>query len=217
MAAIRPCECLTWRLRAVYYTGRGQLCRALPLNAVDLRPAPTCRQSSTEAKERMMPFQQYRKLKQSLKVKARLTGIPAGLLGMATSSAINISLNPRMFEMTPEEVKPILGMDPILFSVLCGMGSGVVGYMVGANLFTKLWALIYRKDHQNLQKRENDFLQRLQKHRFSEFNKYDDDYYGDKVTTLSDYRQWVRQQQKKKDAAQLVAKTTTAPTHNSTT
>lgn len=43
------------------------------------------------------------------------------------------------------------GMDPILFAVLCGMGSGVLGYMVGANLFLKLWALMYRKDHQKLQ------------------------------------------------------------------
>eukprot|EP00731_Ephydatia_muelleri_P030710 Em0022g224a len=159
----------------------------------------------------MMPFQQYRKLKQTLKVKARLAGIPAGLLGMTTSSAVNISLNPRMFEMTPEEIKPILGMDPILFAVLCGMGSGVVGYMVGANLFLKLWALIYRKDQQKLKERDDDFLRRLQKHRFSEFNKYDDDYYGEKVVTPSDYRQWVRQQQKKrKDATQLGAASTAA-------
>lgn len=41
-------------------------------------------------------------------------------------------------------------MDPILFAVLCGMGSGVVGYMVGANLFLKLWTLISRKDQQKL-------------------------------------------------------------------
>jgi import inner membrane translocase subunit TIM23 len=45
--------------------------------------------------------------------------------------------------------------------------------------------------------RENDFLGRIQKYRFSDVSRYDDDYYADKVMTLSDYRQWVRQQQKR--------------------
>lgn len=46
--------------------------------------------------------------------------------------------------------------------------------------------------------KENEFLKRLQIHRFSEVSKYADDYYGEKVMTASDYRQWVRQQQKRK-------------------
>ena len=47
--------------------------------------------------------------------------------------------------------------------------------------------------------RENDFLERIQKYRFSDVSRYDDDYYADKVMTLSDYRQWVRQQQKRQE------------------
>lgn len=47
--------------------------------------------------------------------------------------------------------------------------------------------------------RETDFLKRLQKQRYSEVSKYEDDYYGEKVLSLSDYRQWVRQQQKRKN------------------
>lgn len=50
--------------------------------------------------------------------------------------------------------------------------------------------------------RDIDFLQRLQKHRFSDVNKYEDDYYGDKIITLSDYRQWIRKQQKRKETIQ---------------
>lgn len=52
-----------------------------------------------------------------------------------------------------------------------------------------------------LLQREDDFLKRLQKYRFTNINKFDDDYYGDKVKTLADYRQWVRQQQRKKEIA----------------
>lgn len=46
---------------------------------------------------------------------------------------------------------------------------------------------------------DDDFLQRLQKHRFSEVNKFEDDYYGDKIVNLSDYRQWIRKQQKRRE------------------
>ena len=54
-------------------------------------------------------------------------------------------------------------------------------------------------NHLSHVQRDEDFLQRLQKYRYTGINKYDDDYYGDKVMTLSDYRQWVRQQQKKRE------------------
>lgn len=49
--------------------------------------------------------------------------------------------------------------------------------------------------------REKDFLERLDRHRFSEFQKFEDDYYGDKIANVGDYRQWVRQQDKKKEVA----------------
>ena len=54
-----------------------------------------------------------------------------------------------------------------------------------------------------LVQRDDDFMKRLQKHRFSGINKFDDDYYGDKVGTLANYRQWVRKQQRKRDLADI--------------
>lgn len=55
-----------------------------------------------------IPFTEYRKLKKSLKMRSRVAGIPMGFVGISISSAVNIQLNPRMFEMTPEEIQPIL-------------------------------------------------------------------------------------------------------------
>lgn len=68
--------------------------------------------------------------------------------------------------------------------------------------------------------RENDFLERIQRYRFSDVSRYDDDYYADKVMTLSDYRQWVRQQQKRQEqlgAAKNQAATDTPDTQSTTT
>lgn len=125
------------------------------------------------------------------------------------------------------------GLDPLLFSGFCGAASAMVGFVLGGTIFNATWQILSRDkarqysqvhfyhalmlaffipihytyvDSSNLIhfQREADFLKRLEKHRYSEVSKYEDDYYGERVRTLSDYRQWVRQQQKRRiDMAKL--------------
>ena len=68
----------------------------------------TSSQLEDDRGHRMMPFEEYRKLKKSLKIRARIAGLPTAVVGMMASSFINVHFNPRMFEMAPEEVQPIL-------------------------------------------------------------------------------------------------------------
>lgn len=56
----------------------------------------------------MMPFENYRKLKRTLKWRARIAGIPMGLAGVMFSSYLNVQLNPSMLAATQEEVQPVL-------------------------------------------------------------------------------------------------------------
>ena len=56
----------------------------------------------------MMPFEEYRKLRKSLKWQTRICGVPFAIAGMAISAALNVYFNPGMFEMAPEDVVPIL-------------------------------------------------------------------------------------------------------------
>ena len=56
----------------------------------------------------IMTFEKYRKLKKALRVRSRVSGVPMALVGASISSYINVYFNPRMFEMTPEEIQPIL-------------------------------------------------------------------------------------------------------------
>ena len=55
-----------------------------------------------------MSFEDYRKLRKALKSRSRVAGIPLAFISMGVSSLINVQMNPEMFEMTPEEVQPIL-------------------------------------------------------------------------------------------------------------
>ncbi len=111
-----------------------------------------------------------------------------------------------------------------MLAALCGVVSGAMGYIAGGAIFRTTWKMVSRDMFRELEwvcvtfdplnisfyylvcklQRDEDFLKRLQKPRFSEVNKYDDDYYGDKILTLSDYRQWIRQQQKRKDSIEAL-------------
>ena len=73
-------------------------------------PAIYARCYSNTGNERMMPFEEYRKIKKRLKNRARLAGIPMALFGTTVSSAINIHFNPQMLEFQNPEVEltPIL-------------------------------------------------------------------------------------------------------------
>ena len=62
----------------------------------------------TSQAENEMNFEEYRKLRKTLKMRTRLAGIPLAFVGMGISSFVNVQLNPGMFEMQPEEVQPIL-------------------------------------------------------------------------------------------------------------
>ena len=46
--------------------------------------------------------------------------------------------------------------------------------------------------------READFLERISSQRSLSFSKFEDDFYGESIKNLSDYRQWVREQQRKR-------------------
>jgi import inner membrane translocase subunit TIM23 len=169
--------------------------------------------TSPVGEERMMKFEDYRKMKKTLKWNARVAGVPGGLVAMAISSAVNMHFNPKMFEAaTPEEIQYILGMDPIVFAAVCGAVSGLVGYVVGGALFNTMWKIFFPRKAKQVQMRDVDFTARLHRHRYGglDQNKYDDDYYGDKVSSLSDYRQWIRQQQRKRETMEKLNKMSSA-------
>ena len=53
-----------------------------------------------------------------------------------------------------------------------------------------------------LLQREADFLERVASRRASSYSKFEDDYYGENIKSVSDYRQWLREQQKKQNIAE---------------
>lgn len=159
-------------------------------------------------KEPSINFSEYQKLKRSLRTRQRVAGVPFALSGIGISSVTSAYMFPDMFDATPDNVQLIMGLDPLVFCGICGVGACGLGYIVGSNLYKILWAVFNRSTYRKLMEKDTDFLQRLEKHRFGSDSKFEDDYYGESIRTLSDYRQWVRTQQRKAEAAAKFTKKT---------
>ena len=65
--------------------------------------------SASDGGSEKLTFEEYRKLRKSLKTRGRVAGLPMAFFGMGISSFVNVHyITPNMFELTPEEVQPIL-------------------------------------------------------------------------------------------------------------
>lgn len=170
-----------------------------------------CRCGSTNSPQQQpqerpfdIPFREYRRMRKQMKWR----DMGVGLLGSTVSTFafmnLFIQLYPNLFTMSPEDIKPILGMDPMIVLGLGGMSSMLISYMVFFHGFSVLWRLINPSKARALAKRDQDFMGRIEKGRFRGMTQqsWEDDYHGEKILSLSDYRQWIRKQQQKRRAAE---------------
>jgi len=150
-----------------------------------------------------LTFEEYIQMKNKLKRNQRAFGVVIGMAsGFGTSFALS-TFNPQWFipVATPEEIPLVFGMDPMMVvagATALGLGCG---FGVGGAIWKAVWSVGNRKSRADMDAREADFLNRLDRHRFIGDSKFEDDFYGGSIKNLSDYRQWVRLHQKKKEAA----------------
>ena len=61
-----------------------------------------------------LSFGEYIKLKNSVRTRQRVSGMPFALLGLGTSSVVSAYMFPEMFDATPENVQLIMWVNYIL-------------------------------------------------------------------------------------------------------
>ena len=89
---------------------RVDVCKTLSLHQVGATIICLERAYSTKDERRMMPFEEYRRLRRRLKMRSRLAGLPVACVGVALSSAVNVHFHPQMLEFQNPDVElaPIL-------------------------------------------------------------------------------------------------------------
>jgi len=102
--------------------------------------------------------------------------------------------------------KPIFGIEPLFVYAFATLATTGVGYLVGPTIGSSIWRLTHRRTMALIEARELEFLKRIRKNRVdpraqSAVNLVPD-FYGEKIGSLHDYRQWLRDQSKYKKKAQ---------------
>ncbi|OBA23510.1 Presequence translocated-associated motor subunit PAM17, mitochondrial [Metschnikowia bicuspidata var. bicuspidata NRRL YB-4993] len=92
--------------------------------------------------------------------------------------------------------KPIMGIDP--FMVMGGVViiGGVAGYLAGPSIGVRVFNMKNSKKLPEFMVKEQNFLQRVQRNRVDpssqSFSNPVPDYYGERIYSLDNYKQWLR-------------------------
>lgn len=99
-------------------------------------------------------------------------------------------------EIDPTQL--ILGLDPFLLFGAATAACGAAGWLAGPGLGGQVWRTVHRKRLSELLQRESEFYHHIQRNRvdpaFQSFSNPIPDYYGEKISSLHGYRQWLRDQ-----------------------
>ncbi|OAX41573.1 mitochondrial import protein Pam17 [Rhizopogon vinicolor AM-OR11-026] len=153
------------------------------------------RQSSksavSETAKQNLSWPDYLEIRRSKRKWETATTIPACILGFAGGIAYFGSLE-------TDATKPIMGIDPMFFYAGCTVACMGLGYLIGPTIGAAGWRLTHRRAMNLIEARDREFHQRIVKNRVdptaqSATNPVPD-FYGEKIGSLHQYRQWLRDQ-----------------------
>ncbi|KAK6461695.1 mitochondrial import protein Pam17 [Scheffersomyces coipomensis] len=92
--------------------------------------------------------------------------------------------------------KPMFGFDPVIVLSTTVILGGGIGYLFGPTFGSSLFKLSNRRILHQFNKRDQQFLARIKDKRVDpssqSFSNPVPDYYGEKIYSLNDYKQWLR-------------------------
>ncbi|KAH9484423.1 Presequence translocated-associated motor subunit PAM17, mitochondrial [Psilocybe cubensis] len=174
---------------------RGKSTAAKPNSApkVQATPPPTTAQASITWPEYLAIRRNKRRVQTALTIPTTLLGLALGGLYFG-----NLDTDP---------TKLIMGIDPFFFYGFCTLGCAGAGALAGPTIGASIWRFKNRNILSVLDKKDHDFFQRIAKNRVDATLQSPThpvpDYYGEKIGSLHQYRQWLRDQAKYKRKALL--------------
>ncbi|KIO28365.1 hypothetical protein M407DRAFT_71847 [Tulasnella calospora MUT 4182] len=137
-----------------------------------------------------LPWAQYFKIRKSKRNWEVATTIPSSILGFAGGITYFGSL---------EGTGMIFGVDPMFVYTAASIGCMGLGWLFGPFIGGSFWRLSHRKSLAMIEERDLEFYRHIVKNRVdpsrqSPVNPVPDYYAGEKVGSLKQYRQWLRDQ-----------------------
>ncbi|KAI0636458.1 Pam17-domain-containing protein [Trametes polyzona] len=175
------------------YTCRPKSSKASKAQGPNASSTSTSSSQPTQSEKETLPWQEYltirkrkRRWETALTIPTTAAGFFAGISYFGT------------LEMDP--TKPIFNIDPMWVYGGATLGCAGLGYLIGPIIGSTFWRLTHRRLMRLIEQRDKEFHQHIVKNRVdptaqSATNPVPD-YYGEKIGSLHDYRQWLRDQAK---------------------
>ncbi|KIP12288.1 hypothetical protein PHLGIDRAFT_82061 [Phlebiopsis gigantea 11061_1 CR5-6] len=126
--------------------------------------------------------------------------IPLTFAGFATGILI-------FGEMEMDPTKPIFNLDPMVVYGAATIGCAGFGYLMGPIAGSSCWRLTHRNAMKLIEAKDREFHRHVVKNRVDPTSQSATnpvpDFYGEKIGSLKDYRQWLRDQARYKRKAAL--------------
>jgi import inner membrane translocase subunit TIM23 len=150
-----------------------------------------------------LTWKEYFHLRKWRSYRQKLVGIPmavGSLLGTSYGAATYV------FEhMKPDQL--LFGMDPLIVTGLASMGSGIVGYMVGAILSGTMWRWIHPQKASWMDEKDKELIRKIEKYRADPSTQPLfgglPDYYGEKIYSIEQYHKWLKSQRKHRNNIEI--------------
>ncbi|KAI0780386.1 mitochondrial import protein Pam17-domain-containing protein [Trametes elegans] len=156
-------------------------------------PSSTVGKQPSQAEKETLPWQEYLTIRKRKRRWETAVTIPATAAGFFAGVSYFGTL-----EVDP--TKPIFNIDPMYVYGAATLGCAGMGYLLGPVIGSSIWRLTHRRLMRLIEQRDKEFHQHIVKNRVdptaqSATNPVPD-YYGEKIGSLHDYRQWLRDQAK---------------------
>ncbi|EMD38237.1 hypothetical protein CERSUDRAFT_113396 [Gelatoporia subvermispora B] len=166
-------------------------------------PGTTARakqETVTKLEQETLPWAEYLAIRKAKRRWETVMTIPFTIGGLMGGIAFFGSL-----EVDP--TKPIFNIDPMYVYGFATLACAGLGYLIGPVVGSACWRMTHRRSMNLIEKRDREFYNRIVKNRGdpsaqSATNPVPD-YYGEKIGSLHNYRQWLRDQAKFKRKAYL--------------
>ncbi|CBQ73742.1 conserved hypothetical protein [Sporisorium reilianum SRZ2] len=161
-----------------------------PLKPTSPAAIPASSSTST-ASTNHLSWDQYLQLRRSRRLAGMVTTIPTTLLAGAAAGSYFLTL-----EIDPSNT--IAGLDPIYINAGLTLACTGLGWLTGPTVGTSIWGLLHRKNAHQIAQKDHDFYEHIKRNRVDPTRQSVQnpvpDYYGEKIGSIKQYRQWLRDQ-----------------------
>ncbi|KAI0690598.1 mitochondrial import protein Pam17-domain-containing protein [Cytidiella melzeri] len=154
----------------------------------------------SEVEKETLPWAEYLSIRKTKRRWETAMSIPMTIGGFAGGIAAlgNMEIDP---------TKPIFNIDPMFVFGGAALACAGAGYLIGPVVGSACWRMTHRRTLKLIEARDRQFHEHIVKNRVDPRSQSATnpvpDFYGEKIGSLHDYRQWLRDQAKYRRKASL--------------